>query len=335
MQTVTLGKTGLRISRMGFGGIPLQRVSKEDAREIFLSLRSKGINFIDTARGYTVSEEYIGSAVKGMREQFVLATKSRAVTKSDMERDILISLQSLQTDYIDLYQLHNPNMYQFDEICEENGALEALLDAKERGKIGHIGITAHSLEVFARALELPWVETVMFPYNIIETQGEELIKKCKDKNIGFIDMKPFAGGAIENANLALRFVCSNENVTVTIPGMYAVKEIAENIASVENTEPLTDAELEEIERIRRILGNQFCRRCNYCAPCVRGISIPDVLLFEGYLERYGLEKWARERYASLSVKASACIGCGICESRCPYNLPVRDMVRRSARNFGE
>lgn len=335
MEYVTLGKTGLKISRMGFGGIPIQRVDASVTRELVKAMAEKGINYIDTARGYTVSEAYLGEALEGLRDKFVLATKSMSRTKEAMAKDIDISLGNLRTDHIDLYQVHNPNMEQLEQVIAAGGALEALQEAKAAGKIGHIGVTAHSLEVFEKALELDWVETIMFPYNIVETQAVELIKKCTEKNIGFITMKPLAGGAIEDATLAIRFICANPDVTVVIPGMFDLKEIDQNLAACEDKTPLSEAELAKMEEIRSQLGNNFCRRCNYCAPCTVGISIPNVFLFQGYLDRYGLGDWAKDRYSAMPVKASACIGCGACEKRCPYNLPIREMLKDAAAKFGE
>ena len=335
MEYVTLGKSGLRISRLGFGGIPIQRIDREGTRVLVDRLVEDGINFIDSARGYTVSEEYLGYALEGRREKFVLATKSMARTKEAMEADIEKSLHNFRTDYIDLYQVHNPSMEQLEQVMAPGGALEALMEAKEAGKIGHIGLTAHAEAVFEKALELPWVETIMFPYNIVETQCTHLIHACAEKNIGFIDMKPLAGGAIEDADLAMRFVCTNPDVTVVIPGMYNLDEITQNLQAVQRTEALTAEENQKIEAVRKTLGSNFCRRCYYCAPCTVGIPIPSVFLFAGYLERYGLGDWAKDRYGSLKVKASACIECGACEPRCPYELPIREMMKRAAEEFGE
>ena len=250
MEYVTLGKTGLKISRMGFGGIPIQRVDASVTKELVKAMAEKGINYIDTARGYTVSEAYLGEALEGLRDKFVLATKSMSRTKEAMAKDIDISLGNLRTDHIDLYQVHNPNMEQLEQVIAAGGALEALQEAKAAGKIGHIGVTAHSLEVFEKALELDWVETIMFPYNIVETQAVELIKKCTEKNIGFITMKPLAGGAIEDATLAIRFICANPDVTVVIPGMFDLKEIDQNLEACEDKTPLSEAELAKMEEIR-------------------------------------------------------------------------------------
>lgn len=335
MEYRTLGKTGLKISRMGFGGIPIQKIDEEGTRKLLHEMMEMGVNYIDSARGYTVSEQYIGYGLEGIRDKFVLATKSMSRTKEAMAADIETSLGNFRTDYIDLYQVHNPSMEQLDQVIGEGGALEALMEAKAAGKIRHIGLTAHSTAVFERALGLDWVETIMFPYNIVEQQGAELIHKCAEKNIGFIDMKPLAGGAIEDATLALRYVCSNPDVTVVIPGMAEVRELEQNLAACSNTEPLADEELKAMDKVREQLGTDFCRRCNYCAPCTVGINIPSVFLFAGYLQRYDLADWAKDRYSTLKVKASACIGCGKCEPRCPYHLPIREKLKKCAQDMGE
>lgn len=334
MEYRTLGKTGLKVSRLGLGGIPIQRIDGEGTKTLVREMMAQGVNYIDTARGYTVSEEYLGYALEGIRDKFILATKGRATTREDMKADIEKSLKNLRTDYIDLYQLHNPSMAALDAIIAPGGALEGMLEAKAAGKIGHIGATTHSLAVFDRLLELPWVETIMFPYNIVENQAQELIERCAEKNIGFICMKPLAGGAIEDGTLALRYVAANEHVTEIIPGMADLQELEQNVRAISNPQPLTEEEQAAAQRVRDSLGTQFCRRCNYCAPCTVGIAIPSVFLFEGYLSRYGLEGWARERYGTLAHTASACVGCGDCETRCPYHLPIRDMMKRAAEKFG-
>ena len=335
MEYRILGKTGLKISRLGFGGIPIQRIDAEGTKVLMHQLKGAGVNFIDTARGYTVSEEYLGYALEGIRKDFVIATKSMARTKEAMAADIDISLKNLRTDYIDLYQVHNATPEQLQQVVAPGGALEALQEAKAAGKIGHIGLPSHSLDTFKLALDMDWVETFMFPYNIVETQAEKLIKEAAARNIGFIDMKPLAGGAIENATLALRYICANENVTVVIPGMADPKELEQNIAAVSDSSPITAEETAAFLEVRNQLGTNFCRRCNYCQPCAAGINISGAFLFDGYLQRYGLADWARSRYATLPVKASACIGCGACESRCPYNLPIREMLKKVAEHFGE
>ena len=335
MEYRILGKAGLKISRMGFGGIPIQRIDAEGTKALMQQLLDAGVNFIDTARGYTVSEEYLGYALEGIREDFVIATKSMARTRDAMAADIDISLKNLRTDHIDLYQVHNATPEQLQQVVSPGGALEALLEAKAAGKIGHIGLTSHSLDTFKMALDMDWVETFMFPYNIVETQAEKLIAEAAKRNIAFIAMKPLAGGAIEDATLALRYICANDAVTVVIPGMADPKELEQNIAAASNTSPITPEEKAAFLEVRNQLGTNFCRRCNYCQPCAAGINISGAFLFDGYLQRYGLGDWAKGRYAAMEKHASDCIGCGACESRCPYNLPIRDMLKKVAEHFGQ
>ena len=334
MEYRILGKTGLKISSLGFGGIPIQRIDAAGTRVLMHRLLASGVNYIDTARAYTVSEEWLGQALEGIREHFVLATKSMSRDREGMARDINISLNKLRTDYIELYQIHNATPADLDKVSAPGGAVEALTEARDAGKIGHIGVTVHTAAGFEKALGLPWVETIMFPYNIVETQGEDLIRRCKEQNIGFIVMKPLAGGAIDDPSLALRFIAQNEDISVVIPGMGAPEEFAQNLAAWEDRSPLSDQELKKIQAIRDQLGTQFCRRCNYCAPCTAGISIPLVFINEGYLLRYGLSDWAKAKYFAMDKTAADCIGCGICETRCPYGLPIREMMKRAEAGFG-
>ena len=335
MNYVTLGKTGLKAAVVSFGGIPIQRADGANTKAVVDKLEEYGINYIDTARGYTVSEEYLGAALEGRRDKFILATKSMSRDAASMAADVETSLRNLRTGYIDLYQLHNLPEKDIEKVFGPGGAYEALTAAREAGKIGHIGVTAHSADALKILVEdyADRIETVMFPYNIVEQQGKELIDRCAEKGKAFIDMKPLAGGAIEDGRLALRYVLSNPAVTVSIPGMAAPEELEQNVAGSANTAPLTPEEKAACQKVWDTLGTQFCRRCNYCAPCTVGIQIPSCFLFHGYLERYGLAGWAHERYDTLTVKAGACIGCGKCETRCPYNLPIRDMLKKSGTGF--
>ena len=333
MEYTNLGNTGLKVSRLGFGGIPIQRITQEEATALIRKLPEYGVNYIDTARGYTVSEEYLGIAMEGIRDKFVLATKSMARTREAMEKDIETSLKNLRTDHIDLYQVHNAPPAQMNIVTGEGGALEALLEAKAAGKIGHIGITAHEIGTFEMGLEMDWVETIMFPYNFVELQAADLIRKCAEKGKGFICMKPLAGGAIENAPLAMRFIASNKDITVNIPGMANEDELKQNVAAACDPAPLSEDDLKEVQNIRDTLGNQFCRRCNYCQPCTMGINISFCFTINGYLTRYGLKDWAIGRYKGMAVEPNACIECGMCESRCPYHLPIIEMLKDVYSNF--
>lgn len=335
MNMVTLGNTGLRVSAISFGGIPIQRSDAANTLAVVDELEKAGINFIDTARGYTVSEEYLGAALKGRRDKFILATKSMSRSYEDMKRDIGISLGNLQTDYIDLYQIHNLPLKDFDQVFGPDGAYRALEEAKAAGKIGHIGATAHSLEALKCLVEehAHQIETVMFPYNIVEMQGQEVLALAREKGIGTIGMKPLAGGNLDDWNLALRFIAASGVIDVAIPGMGSVEEVQRN-TQVDLSTPLTQAELDQCQAIRNDLGTHFCRRCGYCAPCTVGIDIPSQFLMANYARRYGLGDWAVSRYQALAHHAGECVGCGACESRCPYELPIREMLRDVAKEFG-
>lgn len=331
-----LGSTGLKVSAVGFGGIPIQKVDEKETVKLLEYAETKGINFIDSARGYTISEELIGNALKGRRDKWIIATKSMARDKESMLKDVEISLKNLQTNYIDLYQLHNVRTQeQLDKVLSEDGAYSALLELKQKGIIKHIGITSHSLDMLKVAIETGKFETIMYPYNIVETQGEEVFKRAKELNIGVIAMKPMAGGALTKGDLAIKFILSNDNITTAIPGMASINEIDINTEVVSKEYILNEDEKEEIKRISEELGTEFCRRCSYCAPCTAGIDIPSIFVLQAYKERYGLPDWADDRYQSAERRAKDCIECGICEERCPYDLPIRDMLKRVRKIFNE
>lgn len=331
----TLGKTGLNVKAVGFGGIPIQRVEQNEVNAIIEAMIETGIDFIDTARGYTVSESFIGNALGGgKRSNFVIATKSPAKDYEQMKADIETSLKNLKTDYIDLYQCHLvKEMDQYRQILSENGAYKALVEAKAAGKIRHIGITSHSVDLLNEVIDDMPFETIQFPYNIIERQAEELFKRASQRGIGVIVMKPLAGGALENGELSLKFILNNPNVSVVIPGMDKVAQVHENSNVAKMDLTLTDSEKEEIENIRTTLGETFCRRCGYCLPCLQGIDIPTQFILEGYLTRYNLKTWAIERYFAMDIKSADCIECGECEPRCPYDLPIRKMLRNVTDQF--
>jgi len=336
MNYVTLGKTGLRAAEVSFGGIPIQRSDAANTMAVVDRLEQYGINYIDTARGYTVSEEYLGAALEGRRDKFILATKSMSRDRAGMERDIGISLDHLHTEYIDLYQIHNLPMKEWDRVFGPGGAFEALTAARAAGKIGHIGATAHSLDVLRRLVEekSDVIETLMFPYNLVEVHGHDVLKLAREKGIGTIAMKPLAGGNLDDWNLALRFIAASGVIDISIPGMGSPEEVDRNADAAEHFSPLTAEESARIEQIRRELGSHFCRRCGYCAPCTVGIDIPGNFLMVNYLRKYGLSDWAKGRYDALAHHAGECVQCGACESRCPYELPIREMLRGVAKDFG-
>lgn len=337
MRYEKLGKTGLMVAAISFGGIPIQRGDAKNTMEVVDKLEELGINFIDTARGYTVSEEYLGQALAGRRENFILATKSMARDYEGMKKDIEISLANLQTPYIELYQLHNIKPADFELVFGENGAYKALSEAKAQGKIHFIGATAHGIEALEKLVKeySDKIDTLMFPYNIVEIHGTNVLKAAREKGMGTIAMKPLAGGNLEDYTLALRFIADSEACDISIPGMGSPEEVEKNAQVGDNLSPLTEEEWLEIDHLRKELGSKFCRRCGYCAPCTVGIDIPSNFLFANYLRKYGLAAWANERYSSLAINASACIDCGKCEPRCPYDLPIREMLKSVVKDFAD
>ncbi|MGI6604733.1 MAG: aldo/keto reductase [Firmicutes bacterium] len=335
MEKRRLGRTGLKVSLIGMGGIPIQRVGREDAKAVVSAAIAAGINFFDSARGYTDSEEKFGLALGLQRDDIYVATKSMARGRDEMARDIDASLHNFKRDYVDLYQLHNVRTKEeLKRVLAPDGALAALRAAQLEGKVRHVGITGHIMEVLVEAVQTGEFETIQFPFNAAELEGaERLLPLAEKHDLGVIVMKPLAGGALRPAHLALRFLLDFP-VSTIIPGMDSVAQIEENTALAEKFVPLTDEERNELQTEIARLGNRFCRRCEYCQPCPQGIAIPTIFTFDGYWSRYGLKEWAAERYWALNVQADACVECGECERRCPYNLPVRDLLKEAVSHFG-
>jgi len=331
MEYRILGKTGLNISVVGFGGIPIQRVSSSEADAIVSRALDLGINFFDTARGYTDSEEKLGATLKARRKEAVVATKSMARTRAAMAADIKKSLETMGLDYIDLYQMHNvKSKKELDRVLSPDGALAALMEAKKEGLVRHIGVTGHIKDFLVETLRVEEIETIQFPFNAVETVGvPALLEQAGEKGTGVIVMKPLAGGALRNGNLALRYILEH-TVTTVIPGMDSLEQMEENAGVGSDPRPLSAAERKTLEEEVEKLGGAFCRRCEYCKPCSQRIDIPTVFLLDGYYTRYNLQDWARDRYQGLKAKVDACIDCGECEEKCPYNLPIRRMLAEAA-----
>ncbi len=327
--TRKLGRTGIKVFPLGFGGIPIQRLNTREAVKIVRAAVKLGINFIDTARAYSDSEEKIGLALENVEKKIFLATKTPKLDKKGSLNDIKISLDRLKVSSIDIYQLHGINdRNSLKEVMKSDGALSGLKQAKKAGKIKHIAITGHNNEILLEALETGDFSTVQFCYNYIENDCEEkLIDYCLENDIGMIAMKPLAGGRLENPAVALKYVLSKEGI-IPDPGMETIEEVKENMEIAQNSWELNQQEKELIQKDIEKLGTQFCRRCDYCQPCPEEISISAVLRAESFINRMPAQQINDKEgwiYKSFK-KAENCTNCRQCVERCPYDLPVPELI---------
>lgn len=332
MEKTILGRTGLEVSRTSFGVLPLQRVDFSTAREILLRAYEGGINFFDTARGYTDSEEKLGHSLSEVRKDIYIATKSSgAKTKQDVLDLLEISLKNLKTDYVDLLQLHNP-----DHIPDPNdpdSLYAGLVEAKKRGMTRFIGITNHSRERALAYVESGLYDTLQFPLSAISNQDDfNLAALCGEKNQGFIAMKAMCGGLLTNGRNAFAALRPYKNV-VPIWGIQKREELDEFLALEENPPELTEAMKEEIDRDRIDLAGDFCRACGYCLPCPAEIPIPMAARMSLLLGRMPSEPFASEEWQERMGRIEQCRECGLCESRCPYGLSTRNLLKKNLRDY--
>jgi len=336
MQETILGKTGLKIKKLGFGGIPIQRVSEEDAIVVVRRCFELGINYYDTARAYSVSEERIGKSLEDVRDEVILASKSGRRDGKGLLEELDISLRNLRTDHIDVYQLHNVSSKDaWEKIKKPGGALEALYKAKNDGKILHLGITSHDPAILTDIVREDVFETIMIPYNYLTYQPEEaLLPLCKKMNVGTVIMKPFGGGAFSNANTALKFSLGKNFSDVVIPGVAHIHEVEENVQIASRSYTLSENELELIEKDRKELDREFCRACGYCQPCQKGIPISYVMRAESqFLKRMGWRPGMEEQMIKAVKATYECIKCGACEEKCPYHLRIRMLLPQKAHSL--
>ena len=328
MRLVELGKTGLEVSEVGFGGIPIQRLGHEEAVRVVKACLDHGVNLIDTAQSYTTSEERIGEAIRGRREQVVLATKTMAQTGAEVETHLELSLRRLGVDYIDLYQFHHVSSAgQWQNVSAPGGPLDTVREAQCKGLVRHIGVTCHQSEIAQELVRSGHFETIMFPFNFIACEpGLEVLRACRSEGVAFLAMKPLAGGVLESASLAFQYLREFADV-VPVVGIQHPEEIAE-IAELYDTPPiLSEADRAEMERIRAEIGTSVCRRCDYCQPCPAAISISTVMHFPTLFRKLPPERLLARGGEGRHVEAiAACQGCGVCETRCPYRLPIRDRL---------
>ena len=322
-----LGKTGLEVTRIGFGGIPIQRLEFDEAAAVVSKALELGVGLIDTARVYTDSEEKIGAALKGRRKRPVLVTKTYSRDADGARRDVDISLKNMCSDHIHVYLIHNPNTPELLAKClASGGALEGLRKAQAEGLIGFIGLSSHKPPLVKEALARGVLDVVEFPFSALEQSGAPLLQEARKMGVGTIAMKPLGGGALTPGPAAIKFVLSHP-VDCVIPGMQTLQEVEENLRA---EGPLSGAERQQILAEAEKWKGRFCRRCEYClSECPNKINITLTLLFASYSTRYGLKKWAHERYAALPVHADKCEECGKCEEKCPYELPIREMLKEA------
>ena len=334
MKTTRLGQTGLEVSRIGFGGIPIQRLTEAEAIRVVQRCLDLGVTFLDTATGYTTSEERIGQAIAGRREQLILATKTPARDRATALEHLEQSLKRLQVDAIDLWQFHNVSTFEaLNQVLGPDGALEAAHLAAEAGKVRHIGISSHSMDVALKAVSLGHFETIQFPFNFVTSEpADSLLPLARQHDVGFIAMKPLGGGLLSNAPLCIKYLLQFDGV-LPDPGIQRVEEIEEIVQVVAGPWDLTPEEWQEIERIRAEVGTRFCRRCSYCEPCPQGVRISTVMNVQSFWKRMPAERLTTGWFAEAVQSAGGCIECGECEEKCPYHLPIRDMIAENIKFY--
>lgn len=336
MKRIVLGRTGLEVCRLGFGGIPIQRVSEAEAVQTVRHAVEQGVDFIDTSRAYTTSERRIGLALQQSDKRVVVASKSHAVTGDAARADLETSLRELQRDYIDIDKCHFVStLGDYERVTSSGGALETYQKARDEGLIGHIGITSHSMGVLDRALDDDLFDVLMVCFSFLEPQARErIIPKARAKNVGILAMKPFSGGVIDDARLALKYALSEPEVLV-LAGVESPALFDENWRVFHETQPLTEAEHASIAEMQQQYEKVFCRRCDYCQPCTEEIPIQTILGIRSMVKRMGKDLVKNGPFGKAIDKARNCSDCGECMTRCPYELPIPDLIRENLRWFDE
>ena len=331
MTKIQLGSTGITIEKNGFGCLPIQRVTKEEAAWLLRKAVDGGMNYFDTARAYSDSEEKLGYAFAGIRDKVVIATKTAAQTAQGMWKDLETSLRMLNTDYIDVYQFHNPAFV--PQPGGEDGLYDAALTAKKQGKIRHIAITNHRLAVAREAVESGLYALLQFPYSYLSgPQEEELVAKCRERGMGFVAMKGMAGGLLRDGTVAAAWMARQEGV-VPIWGVQHEWELDQFLACVEETPALTPERQAVIDRDRAELTGDFCRGCGYCMPCPVGIQINQCARMSLMLRRAPAADWLSNYWQEEMKKIEHCLRCGKCASKCPYGLDTPRLLQDNWKEY--
>lgn len=333
MEKITLGRTNIVVPKNGFGALPIQRISEAETIKLIHKAMDNGMNYFDTARFYTDSEEKLGKALQGHRHEAIISTKTGAETVEDFWKDLETSLRLLKTDYIDIYQFHNPPFCPIPG--DGRGLYEAMLEAQKQGKVRHIGISNHRLAVAQQAIDSDMYETLQFPFSYLASEKElNLVRQCEEKNIGFICMKALAGGLINHAATAYAYLAQFPCV-VPIWGIQRESELDEFISFQDNPPTLTDEMRERIEKDRQELTGDFCRGCGYCQPCTVGIEIESCNRMYLFLRRAPYSVYLTEEFNEKMHQVENCVECGVCKSRCPYGLDIPNLLKRNLEDWNE
>ena len=331
MTRVTLGGTGICVNKNGFGALPIQRRTKEDAKPILRKAFENGIDFFDTARAYSDSEEKLGLALSDVRDRIVIATKTGAQNAEGFWRDLETSLSLLRTDHVDLYQFHNPSFC--PKPGDASGLYDAMLEAKRQGKVKHIGITNHRLAVAVEAVESGLYETLQFPFSYLASEKEiKLVELCREKNVGFIAMKGLSGGLITDSAAAYAYLAQFDNV-LPIWGIQRESELDEFLSYQENPPAMDERIAALIARDNAELSGEFCRGCGYCLPCPAEIDIPTSARMSLLLRRSPSANFLGEEWQEKMARIDKCIGCHHCADHCPYGLNTPELLRKNYEDY--
>ena len=331
MRNITLGRSGITVPQNAFGALPIQRVTKDEAVQILRRAYEGGMRYFDTARAYSDSEEKLGAAFSGMRDKIYIATKTQAKTPEKFWEDLETSLKTLGTDYIDVYQFHMAD--QCYAPGDGSGMYECMVEAKEQGKIKHISITAHKLQVAMDIAVSDLYDTLQFPFSYLSSEKEiELVKLCKENNVGFIAMKGLAGGLINRSDAAMAFMMEHDNV-LPIWGIQKMSELEEWLSYMDETPQLTGEIAEYIAKEREELAGEFCRGCGYCMPCPMDITINQCARMSLMLRRAPSDAWLSEHWQEEMKKIEDCIDCRQCTTKCPYELDTPELLKKNYEDY--
>ena len=330
MRSITLGKTGITIPQNAFGALPIQRVSVDEAVSLLRNAYDGGMRFFDTARAYSDSEEKVGKAFEGMRSKVYISSKTQATTREKFEQDLDITLRNLKTDYIDIYQLHcAARCYNSDDEI-----YNALVEAKRQGKVRHIGITAHKIGVAEEIAESGLYETLQFPFSYLASERDiKLVERCREKDIGFIAMKGLSGGLLTDSKACMAFMSSYD--VLPIWGIQKQTELDEWLSFFTNEVTMTDEIRAVIEKDRNELLGDFCRGCGYCMPCTVEITINQCARMSQMIRRAPSQNWLTDYWQQEMLKIDSCVDCGICMTRCPYELDIPSLLKKNLKDYKE